>query len=74
MTACTLLSPLFILIPYLITLVLEMQLSNISVKTVSGDFSRIGEYRIEIGRVRCGLGFYCYSLAHAEARHSSVRL
>ena len=28
---------------------------------VSGKVSKIGEYRIEIGKVRCGLGFYCYT-------------
>ena len=30
------------------------------------------EHRIKIGRVRCGLGFYCYT--HSEGQHSSLRL
>ena len=37
-------------------------------KIPSKVISKMGEYRIEIGKVRCGLGFYCYtrSLTHSE--------
>jgi len=55
-------------IPYLTTL----EQINVSVKyseenSVSGETSKIREYRVEIGKVRCGLGFYCYT-------HSLTRL
>ena len=33
----------------------------------------MGEYRVEIGRVRCGLAFNCYSLTHSHRQHSSLR-
>jgi len=44
------------------------KLSNISVKycekkSVFEEVSKIGADRIEIGRLRCGLGFYCYTHA-----------
>ena len=57
---------LLLRILYLTTLGPKMLLSNIAVKyseenSVSGEFSKIGEHRIEIGRVRSGLGFYCYT-------------
>ena len=80
MTACSLLRLLLLKIPYLTTLGPKMELSNISVKYseeifVSG-VSKIGEYRIEICRVRCGLGFYCYthSLTYSEGQHSRLHL
>ena len=49
-------------IPYLTTL----EQINVSVKyseenSVSGETSKIREYRVEIGKVRCGRGFYCYT-------------
>ena len=35
---------------------------------------KIGEYRVKIGRVRCGLGFYCYthSLTHSLTQKDSI--
>ena len=59
-----------------------MSLSNISVKYYeenldSGEVSEVGEYRIQIGRVHCGLGFYCYIhlLTHSLRRTAcSLRL
>ena len=65
MTACSLLLLLLLRITYLTTLGPKMSLRNISVKyseenSVSG-VSKLAEYQIEIGRVRCGLGFYRYT-------------
>ena len=76
MTACSLLQLLLLRIPHVTTLGPKMWLSNISVKyseekSVSEEVSKIGECRIEIGRVRCGLGFHCYT--HSEGQHSNLR-
>ena len=38
---------------------------------VSGNVSRIREYRIEIDRVRCGLGFY-FMLMHSLTQKVSI--
>ena len=56
-------------IPYLATL----NQINVSAKyseenSVSGKISKIRECRIEIGKVPCGLGFYCYT--HSITRAS----
>ena len=62
MTACSLLLLLLLRITYLTTLGPKMSLRNISAKYSEENYvsgvSKLGEYRIEIGRVRCGLGFY----------------
>ena len=44
--------------------------------SVSGKVSKIGDYRIEIGKVRCSLLFYCYtySLSHSDGQHGSLCL
>ena len=48
--------------------------------SVSGKVSKIGDYRNEIGKVRCSLVFYCYtyllthSLSHSDGQHGSLRL
>ena len=62
MTTSGFLPLLLLRIPYLTTLGPKMLLGNISVKysgqkSVSRKVSKIGEYRIEIGTVRYGLGF-----------------
>ena len=45
---------------------------------VSGKVSKIGEYRIEIGKVRCGHGFYIvtltHSITHSGGQHCSLPL
>ena len=67
--------------PYLTTLGPKVYESNVSVKysaknSVSEEVSKIGEYRIEIGKVRCGLGFHCYththSLSHSLTEKDSI--
>ena len=45
---------------------------------VSSKVSKIGEYRIEIEKDRCGLGFYnvtlTHSITHSDGQHCSLRL
>ena len=43
-------------------------------KQVSGQLYEIGEYRIEIGKVRCGHGLQCYtySLTHSLFQKDSI--
>ena len=40
----------------------KLSLANVEQPTMfrNKKAANIGEYRIEIGRIRCGLGFYCY--------------
>ena len=74
-TARSLLRLLLLRMSYLTTLGPKMWLINISVKyseqnSVSGEVSKIGKHRIKIGRVRWGLGLYCYT--HSVTQKESI--
>ena len=75
MTACSLLHLLLLIIVYLTMPkdLTKQHFCNYSEEnSVSGEVSKIEEYQIKIGRVRCGIGFCCYTYSHTHSEDSIV--